>query len=186
MFGLLADCAPDVSRHGRACPGHPRRAAAKPESAIRAPPARPTKSRLYALRSTRGRAAPDRVDGRDKPGHDALRPAREALPYSDFLAPPTANATRAQTELPKNRIMCYCCLPRRLGPFRQGRYGRLDCERGDAIERLARPLCAALRSSGMTGPGQSERRQQAPVGGQAKAGGERSLLGIERNRRNRA
>ena len=60
--------------------------------------ARPCKAhevKALGFALTRGRDAPERVDGRDKPGHDALRPAREALPYSDFLALPTANAISA-------------------------------------------------------------------------------------------
>jgi hypothetical protein len=103
---LLVDCAPEVSRHGRACPGHPRRAATKRESAIRALcKAHQVKALGSAL--TRRRDAPARVNGRDKPGRDALGPAREAIPLYRFSGASTVNDIRAKNLLAKNRNPCY-------------------------------------------------------------------------------
>ena len=51
----------------------------------RGPLQRPTNAGVFASAGClQALGAPNHVDGRDKPGHDALKTARESLPYSVF------------------------------------------------------------------------------------------------------
>src|SRR5271157_1135050 len=100
LVGLIADCASSRCRHGRACPacpGHPRRAAAKTGLTTARPVAKAHSREAFCFCCLlTGAPCAQSRHGRDKPGHDASGrdrssvvspPSVRALPGDKLLSP---------------------------------------------------------------------------------------------------